>query len=173
MVQLTFEDCVGAHSPGRLLRAINSQMLAFAEARFADAELSFVQWIALKVVYDGTVRTAGELSRNLKMTTGSITRLVDGLERKDLLVRDRSGSDRRVVALAITAAGTAKIYEFAPTLSQAWNDVLADFDEGEFVGLTIGLKKLLAAFERNSTDRTDLQGDQAPVTPSEPRRAQN
>lgn len=149
MVELTAEDHFSEHSPGRLLHRISRCMLGFAEARFVSAGMSFTQWLALKSVYDKNAATAGELARLLRMTTGAATRLLDVLEGRGLLVRERSVRDRRVVRLTITDDGIREILAAAPVLTASWNEILSDFEDVEYAAFVRALEKLLAAFERS------------------------
>lgn len=151
MVALAVEDCIGSQSPGRLLRRINRLMLARVEARFADAEFGFTAWLALKLVHDGIVGNAGELARDIGMTTGATTRLIDGLEALKLLVRDRGGADRRVVRLRLTEAGIARYQDRIPVMVASWNEILADFERPELDQLLGLLGRLLQSFERHET----------------------
>ena len=89
MAILTIQACATRSSPGRLIRRVDKVMAGLVEARFEGAGISFVQWIALKVVRDSVVQTAGELARELSITTGATTRMIDVLEAKGFVMRDR------------------------------------------------------------------------------------
>lgn len=161
MVVMTVEDCIGGRSPGRILRRINKLMLARVEARFADGDFGFTPWLALKHLHDGVVATAGELAREIQMTTGATTRLIDGLEALDLVVRDRGSADRRVVRLTLTEAGTAKYLDRISVLVTAWNEILVDFERDEVDRMVQLLTKLMHSFERHALPQTELQPEQA------------
>jgi DNA-binding MarR family transcriptional regulator len=148
MATLTLEDCSTHRSPGRLLRRIDKLMTMHVESRFQALELSFMQWVALKVVRDGTAGNAGELARELAITSGATTRMIDVLEARGLLERDRSATDRRVVRVAVTEAGRAAIAALQPPVVEAWNEVLADFGQEEVERMIADLMRLLAAAER-------------------------
>jgi DNA-binding MarR family transcriptional regulator len=148
MAVVTIEDCVANRSPGRLLRRIDKLMWHLIEDNFADADLSFIQWIALKLVRDGTVTNAGELARDIDITTGATTRVIDALEERGFVERDRSAEDRRVVRLKITDAGQAKLMETAPYMVDSWNVMLADFEQSEVDQMVRLLAKLLDTIER-------------------------
>src|ERR1700761_1247176 len=126
MARLTREACAGQRSPGRLMRRLDKLMSALVESRFHVEDISFSQWVALKTVRDGSVGNAGELSRELGITTGATTRMIDGLETRGLMVRDRGGADRRVVQLAITDEGRTVATQLYERLAEVWNEVLAD-----------------------------------------------
>lgn len=69
--------------------------------------------------------TMGELSRQLALTTGGITRLVDRLSDAGLVERRPSPSDRRVQYTAITKSGEATL---RTALAHHTDALLATFD---------------------------------------------
>ncbi|MEP9360380.1 MarR family transcriptional regulator [Sphingomonas sp. KR3-1] len=123
-------------------------MSTYVESKFEGHDLSFQQWIALKVVRDGTVSNAGELSRELGITTGATTRMIDVLEARGLIARDRSVEDRRVVQLVITPAGREAVLSLQGHVVSSWNEVVADFTQEEAATLVSLLTRLLGAAER-------------------------
>ena len=148
MARVTLEDCSANRAPARLLRRLEQDIRLLVERRLANDDISFSQLIALKVVRDGLVANAGELSHELNITSGATTRLVDTLEERDLMVRSRSAEDRRVVGLAITEAGLAKLSSIMPTVEGCWNQLIADFEQPEIDTLVSLLSRLLCAAER-------------------------
>jgi DNA-binding MarR family transcriptional regulator len=148
MAVLKFEDCATNRAPGRLMRRIDKLMSAFVESRFESLDISFMQWIALKVIRDGTATNAGELARELAITTGATTRMIDVLEKRGLVERDRGTVDRRVVHLAITPRGAEEVGTLQHHVVEAWNAVLAEFDQDEVDHTVESLVRLLAAAER-------------------------
>lgn len=150
MAVITIEDCATSRAPGRMIRRLDKIMSAYVESKFDGMDLSFAQWVALKVVRDGVVGNAGELARELGITTGATTRMIDVLETRGLMARDRDAEDRRVVRLVITQAGSEAITALQGHVVGAWNEVLADYSQDEVKALVAMLIKLLAAAERVS-----------------------
>ena len=148
MARLTIDNCAAQQAPGRLMRRIDKLMSAFIESRFDTHDLSFQQWVALKVIRDGVARSAGDLARELGNTTGATTRLIDALEARGLLERDRGCADRRVVQLVLTEAGEALVLALQLSVVDAWNEVLADFEQSEVERFVASMVRLLAAVER-------------------------
>ena len=148
MAVFNLEDCATSRAPGRLLRRIDKIMSTYVESKFEDLDLSFQHWVALKVVRDGVVGNAGELARDLGITTGATTRMIDVLETRGLIARDRGGEDRRVVRLAVTPAGNDAVVKLQRHVVSAWNEAMADFTQDEADVLVNLLIKLLAAAER-------------------------
>src|SRR6188768_1642168 len=96
-------------SLGYLLKINHSLMHDCADSIFAAHDISFVQWIALKKLNDGSALTASDLCREMRHDNGALTRLLDQLEERGYLDRQRSEEDRRVVRLELTAAGRRKV----------------------------------------------------------------
>src|SRR5271170_4102638 len=71
-------DC--RRSVGYLVRRLHNLMMPRAEAQFADAELTFSQWVVLMSLREGIATTCAELARHMNHDTGATTRLVDQLE---------------------------------------------------------------------------------------------
>lgn len=152
MAVFNVEDCAASRAPGRLLRRLDKTMSAYVESRIAERELTYQQWVALKVVRDRMVGNAGELARELGLTTGATTRLIDVLETRRLMARDRSGEDRRVVRLVTTELGCATVAKLQDNVVSAWNDVMAEFSQAEAQQFVDMLARVLAVAERAAGD---------------------
>lgn len=135
----TFDSRV---SLGYLLKINHLLMHDCADRIFADHELSFPQWIALLKLNEGITLTATELCRVMRHDNGALTRLLDQLEQRGYLVRQRSLQDRRVVDLQITDAGHLKVKELTPQVVHHLNEALETFTPEEFAELTRLLLKL-------------------------------
>src|SRR5205085_2733985 len=110
---------------------LHNLILPRADALFADAELSFSQWVALMALRDGIADTCADIARHMNHDTGATTRLVDQLVSRNLVMRSRSVTDRRVVHLTLTAQGKAMAKALTPRIIDFWNDLLTDFSSSE------------------------------------------
>lgn len=153
MAKLTVETTIGDRSPGRLLRRINRLLEKRIESRFSDSELPFEEWMAIKLIHDGIVTNAGDLSRDFAISTGATTRLIDGLEKRGLVERDRTSSDRRMVLLRLTPAGLERYHSKIPVMLKSWNELLETFDEAEVETFVALLSKLHGAFETSDSQK--------------------
>ncbi len=152
MARLSVDDCAAARAPGRVIRRIDKLMAPWIESRMPPGEMNFSQWVALKLVDDGIATNPGAIARELGHSTGAVTRLIDGLEQRGLIARDRDGGDRRVVTLRITEPGREQLRDAALMVRDSWNEVLEDFNQEEADRLFAGLDKLLAAVERKTRE---------------------
>ncbi|RKP58521.1 MarR family winged helix-turn-helix transcriptional regulator [Pararobbsia silviterrae] len=94
----------------------------------------------------GLARTPQELSRALAYDSGSMTRMLDRLEKKGFIARTRSEQDRRVVEIALTDAGRAIAAQLPNVCGSVMSEVLAPFSKDE-VEILIRLLTRIAEHE--------------------------
>jgi MarR family transcriptional regulator, 2-MHQ and catechol-resistance regulon repressor len=87
-----------------LVRAAET-VSSFANAHLKERGLSESQFGTLEALYHCGELRQGDLAGKLLRSFGSITSVVDGLERRRLVARERPDRDRRVVNVRLTAAG--------------------------------------------------------------------
>ena len=83
-----------------------------------------------------------EVRRRLIERTPGITRLVDGLERKGLVKRCPSSTDRRATLCEITAAGLKRLRELDKPLETSDQAAMADLSTAEVTQLTKLLRRV-------------------------------
>lgn len=130
-------------SVGYLMRRILSLIAQGVERELEPTGLTNAQWLPLLKLYMGKCSTAAELARECELDAGSMTRLLDRLEAKDLCSRTRSAEDRRVVKLELTEAGRAAAEEIPAILSRVQNAHLAGFSVEEWQVLKGYLRRIL------------------------------
>ena len=106
---------------GHLVGRARSALLTGLDSELEPFGLTGAQFAVLKNVADGTADTAADLCRTMHYDTGSMTRMLDRLEEKAVLRRERCTEDRRVVYLRITESG----HELLPQLRTAAVRVLS------------------------------------------------
>ena len=88
--------------------------------------------------------TPYELSRAMSYDSGSMTRMLDRLEKKGFIVRTRSHADRRMVELELTPHGR-EVAQQLPRLGAAvLNEQLQGFTADDVATLTALLGRLIA-----------------------------
>jgi len=142
-------------SIGYLLKLSHLLMHDWATAAFAAHDLSFIQWITLMKLKEGSATTASDLCKGMHYDNGSVTRLLDQLEDRGLLRRERSKADRRVITLKLTPSGEKKLIELIPVAVDGLNAALSDFSKAEFAQLTRLLNKLIASLRSREPQRSD------------------
>lgn len=132
-------------SVGHQLLTLLALMRRELEQRMAEHGLTDAQWRPLWLIKTGTATTANEIARQLDIDAGAITRMLDRLECKGLIERERSESDRRMVHLRLTHEGDAAVRQVPAVLASLNNDFLDGFTEAEWKQL----RKLLARMQAN------------------------
>ncbi|WP_321785816.1 MarR family transcriptional regulator [Paraburkholderia sp. J94] len=109
-------------------------------------------------------RTPNEMSRVLSYDTGSMTRMLDRLERKGFLLRQRSQSDRRVVELVLTPLGRDAAQQLPDAIATVMDDQLRGFSAEEVTTLVHLLQRFIANDAETSAVCT---GAECPDGPAE------
>lgn len=130
-------------SVGYMMRRIMALVAQGVERELEPTGLTNAQWVPLFKLYMGCCSTAAELARQCDLDAGSMTRLLDRLEAKQLCRRTRSCDDRRVVNLELTEAGRAAAQEIPAILCRIQNALLAGFSMEEWLLLKAYLQRML------------------------------
>ena len=93
-----------------LVQAHEAQQAVFARA-FKQAGLTDAQFNALRILARGPEQgsTCHEIGDQLMTRVPDVTRLLDRLEKAELVTRERSTADRRVVLVRITVLGRERV----------------------------------------------------------------
>lgn len=127
--------------------------LAFAGLRrnldrhMSEHALTGVQMLPLLLIACGECRTAAELARINETDAGATTRLLDRLQAKGLLLRQRNAADRRVVHLQLTPAGLALAARIPQAISKSLDHSLRGFSPAETDTLRALLRRVIANVE--------------------------
>ena len=130
-------------SVGYLMRRIMSLVGHDIERAMEPGGLTNAQWVPLLKLSMGLASTVAELARECDLDAGSMTRLLDRLEAKQLCRRVRSSDDRRVVNIELTDAGRAAAKEIPQILCRVQNAHLAGFSVEEWQVLKGYLRRIL------------------------------
>ena len=107
------------------LRETYRAMTRSVERRLEETGLAFSQWLTLRLLGSGKISCVGDVNRELGLESGASTRLVDQLEQRGLLLRERSMVDRRVIELALTPSGGDLLAAIDPQITRYWSDRLS------------------------------------------------
>lgn len=143
-----------AQSVGYLMRRALSGFAQEIEAELEPSGLTSAQWLPLFKLSRGSAGTAAEMARVCELDAGATTRLLDRLEDKGLIQRERSEEDRRVVHLSLTREGKQAAKVVPEVLSRVHNGALADFSPQEWETLKSLLRRMLTNLQAMSAGRT-------------------
>ncbi|RZK99230.1 MAG: MarR family transcriptional regulator [Rubrivivax sp.] len=135
-------------SVGFLMKRLMQAMVTDVDRQLETHGLTHAQWTPLFLLRQGRVDTLAELSRELQLDAGAMTRTLDRLEAKGLVKRERSTQDRRVVHLALTDEGLAASAHVPQVLCETLNAFLAGFSHDEWQSLLDFLRRMTQNAER-------------------------
>ncbi|MFX1673751.1 MarR family transcriptional regulator [Paraburkholderia sp. A2WS-5] len=143
----------GAYVPGKVgvvpslgyfLSTARNVLAARMDRAVAPLGLTSSQIGVILLLWFEHARTPNEMSRVLSYDTGSMTRMLDRLEKKGFLVRQRSHADRRVVELALTPLGRDAAQQLPDLVASVVNDQLRGFSADEVTTLVSLLQRFIA-----------------------------
>ncbi len=110
--------------------------------KVAEYDLTAPQFGVLEALLHLGPLSLGELAEKLLVTGGNVTYVMDRLEAQGLVVRERSGDDRRVVRAHLTSKGRDTIAGVFPGHVGFVNGLVDGLDPEERQNLRELLKKL-------------------------------
>lgn len=129
----------------RLWIALARCYVTFSRAvacKVAEYDLTAPQFGVLEALYHLGPLSLGELAEKLLVTGGNVTYVMDRLEALGLVVRERSGDDRRVVRAHLTTKGQQTIKGVFPGHVEFVRGLVEELDPEEQKTLRTLLKKL-------------------------------
>jgi len=118
----------------------------FAQARLSAAgiDITIDQWLVLKTIHESADVTLQQVGAAVFKDFGSVTRIVQLLERKGLLLRKPHPTDGRRSELALTSAGESVIRTVEPLAQANRRQALDGIDAEEVARLRALLKRITA-----------------------------
>lgn len=114
-----------------VLSRAHAAIAAHAAADVARHGLTLAEFGVLEALYHKGPMLLGEVQRSLLVSSGGVTYLVDRLERRGLVRRDRCDEDRRARYAVLTEAGTDFVREAFPRHAAAVHAAMAGLTHEE------------------------------------------
>jgi DNA-binding MarR family transcriptional regulator len=135
-----------SYLPYLLNRAGSRLAAAFSdEVRPHGATLQM--WRVLAALRDRDGRRMGDLSETTSIEVSTLTRLVDSMEKKGLVVRRRAAEDARAILLHVTPDGRRLTRRIVPIAKRYERVALAGFKPNEAESLKAALRRLYASMD--------------------------
>ena len=138
-------DYESHRSVGYWIKMAYAELQRSLDARMQPLDLTGMQWGPLWLIGSGRTDTVAACAREAGIDAGAMTRMLDRLEAKGLLQRERCTADRRVVRVSLTERGQELVKEIPHILADVLNSHLAGFTHDELQTM-LGL---LQRFVRN------------------------
>jgi DNA-binding MarR family transcriptional regulator len=134
---------------GRLVHRVKTELLLAldrelgADEQLSKLEVSSAQYVILGALADGETKSASDLCKGISYDAGAMTRMLDRLEEKGLLRRNRCPQDRRLVYLELTEAGKEAFPRMREISLRVMNQFLRGFTKAEASQLESFLVRML------------------------------
>lgn len=136
-------------SGAALLSQVGREHATALDRRFAQFGVT-TQQAALLIHAAAEPTSPSKLAEALGTDTAGTTRLLDRLEAKGLLRRQRHTGDRRAIVIEVTEEGRALLPLLPPVFGQVNTQLFAGFTAEEIEHLTATWQRMLANLRRHT-----------------------
>src|SRR5215472_7324782 len=145
-------------SVGQLMSCARGSLLNALDAELERFGLNSTHFVVLKHLGEGAARSAADLCRLNRYDTGAMTRILDRLEEKGLVRRERGREDRRVVLLRLAPAGRALLPRLLAAGTRVIEAHLAGFSASEIEAFKGYLHRMIDNGQSQSDNRQSASG---------------
>lgn len=107
---------------------------------------------ALTIVYHDGPITQKKLAERMQLTPGSITQLVEQLERLDLVKRTPSQTDRRVTHVTVTEQGSAEVARTHAQKEELFKNFYGELELDEIRTMVHVQEKMIAYLKKQADE---------------------
>jgi len=141
-------------APG-LMGRVRVALLDALDAELEPFGLKASDYIVLVTLANDQALTASSVCSVIAHDPGAMTRKIDGLEKKGLLRRVRSETDRRAINLELTPEGRKLYPKMMSAVVGVINEFLHGFSKAEVREMESMLKRILANAEARESRKKD------------------
>lgn len=154
-----FEESI-LRSLRRMIRALDIQSKQLAQ----NHQLTGPQLVCLRELSRLGSCTPSELARTVSVSQGTMTGIVDRLEARGLVARERDPMDRRRQLLSLTPAGDRSVKSAPSSLHERFSRRLRSLDEGEQAMLAWVLGRVVDMMEASEIDAAPMLSTDSALT---------
>jgi MarR family transcriptional regulator, transcriptional regulator for hemolysin len=117
----------------------------FAQKRFFEQgfDITIDQWLVLNAIYEKPDITQLEIAGKVFKDTASVTRIIDLLIKKELLIRDAHSTDRRRFTLELTNEGRKLMIKIIDVVEKNRDIALQDISDKELIRMKETLNHII------------------------------
>lgn len=142
----------------RALRRITRAIALHSKQLAACNHITAPQLVCLHTVIAGGAMTTTAISREIHVSPSTVVGILDRLEEKGLVRRERGREDRRIVLVSATEAGRALAEEAPSPLQKTLADALNELPELEQATITLSLERIVDLMERREPGTVEPAG---------------
>lgn len=118
--------------------------------------LTAPQLLLLQILRDKVELTSGDLARRMNLSQATVTTILDRLEKRELVQRTRSVSDKRKVYATLTAAGEVILRQAPMPLQQHFIRQFQDLHEWEQAMILASLQRIAHMMDADHLDASPV-----------------
>lgn len=134
----------------RAVRRITRSVALHSRQLSACSNITGPQLVCLRMVIQKGSMTATAISREVHVSPSTVVGILDRLEDKGLIARERGREDRRIVFITATEAGRQLAHDTPSPLQQKLADALNALPEDEQASITLSLERVVSLMESGS-----------------------
>ncbi|MCC2528677.1 MarR family transcriptional regulator [Bacillus halotolerans] len=115
----------------QLFRKLGTRTILFHQAAAQALDLFPTDLKSADILNEAGPMTAGELGKKTGLSTGSVTALVDRLEKAGYVAREKDPNDRRRVIIVPLTASKQHVKDLFRSLSESTMDLCREYTEEE------------------------------------------
>ncbi|MFM2482015.1 MarR family winged helix-turn-helix transcriptional regulator [Celerinatantimonas sp. YJH-8] len=142
---------------GHLIHLTNQYKDKALTKHLMPLDITAQQFKVMLLLYREEAYSCKDLSQRLNIDAGATTRMIDRLEKKQLLLRIRDQHDRRCIQLQLTQEGTQLCQQFPQVIVDGLNEITQGLSTEEIQLLESLLKRLLTTGGVIETPPTDTK----------------
>ena len=113
------------------LYSIRRKMASETHSLFDEMQITHPQWIVLHHVKRSNIISIKDLANLLNITSSAATQIVDGLVKRELLLRKRNKEDRRILDIELSGKAISKFDSIKSTSFSTLSALFDVLDDGE------------------------------------------
>jgi len=145
----------------RALRRITRSVALHSRQLAACSNITAPQLVCLGAVIDHGPLTATAISREIHVSASTVVGILDRLEDKGLVRRERGREDRRIVFVSATDAGRKLAADTPSPLQKKLSEAFKALPELEQATITMSLERIVDLMESDGVVPAEAPGEQA------------
>lgn len=125
-----------------LIREINSKLNNCIKDEFKDSGLTVPQITVIKLLAKHKRLKSSEISKKMSLVNSTVTGIIDRLEKLNIVKRERSEEDKRIVYIELSDTGNIVLEDFRDTINNYFTNIFSNASKEQIDNILTGLETL-------------------------------
>ena len=128
---------------GYWLRFVSNHVSHTFAQKLMRCDVTVAEWVVLRELHESAAVAPSDLAERLGLTRGAVSKLIDRLEAKMLVMRTVSQDDKRYQSVALSSAGTALVPDLCAIADENDATFFGHLSPAEREGMTVILREII------------------------------